>query len=165
MLSPSFGVSRTFETTLERLWAAFTDGTELSRWALPDGATVLRSEMALSPGGTYRFGVRLPDGNAIWGAWSIRRVEPPSLLSFEHAFTTEDGARAANPFDPVWPRTVRAEFRFAVQGGGTTVTVNLSPSEATADEAAAFRRAFSHLSHGWERALDRLDKRLSRPEV
>lgn len=161
MATPSFGVSRTYDTTLERLWAAFTDGAELAAWCTPPGARVLLSEMDLSVGGSYRYGLRLPDDAKMWGRWDIRRVEAPSLLAFVQYFTNGEGVASGNPHDPDWPRWLRSEFRFAMQGGGATVTINLAPHDATAAEAAAFRRGFAATSQGWERVLDALDARLA----
>lgn len=160
MVTPSFGVSRTFDTTLERLWMAFTRGDEMPLWCAPAGSEILRSEMALAVGDGYRFGLALPDGTTIWGAWDIRRVEPPSLLTFVQMFTDDAGRVSRNPLSEDWPLYLRAEFRFALQGGGATVTINLSPLEPTEIEVKAFRAAFAALSKGWERALDALDARL-----
>jgi uncharacterized protein YndB with AHSA1/START domain len=161
MLAPSFGVSRTFDTTLERLWKAFTDGEEMAAWALPPGATVLRNSLNLSVGGLYRFGVALQDGAQVWGAWDIRRIEPPSLLKFTFGLAGDEGGAARNPLDPNCPAKFQAEFRLAPQYGGTTVTINFAPVEATEAQAIAFRQTFGALSQGWERALARLDARLT----
>lgn len=157
MVTPSFGVSRTFDTTLERLWIAFTDEDELEAWYMPPDCQVLLSRMELSVGGAYRYGLETPDGAAIRGQWDIRRVERPSLLTFVQYFTDEAGAVTRDPHDPDWPCWLRSEFRFAIQGGGTTVTINLAPENAEAREIAAFRKGFLGLSHGWERTLDALE--------
>jgi hypothetical protein len=97
----------------------------------------------------------------MWGRWDIRRVETPSHLTFVQYFTDETGALARNPHDPDWPRWLKSEFRFALQGGGTTVTINLAPENAEANEIAAFRAGFAGLSQGWERILNALDSRLT----
>lgn len=165
MVTPSFGVSRTFDTSVELLWAAFTDGAELPHWCLPQGARVLLSQMNLSAGGAYRYGLKTPDGDTIWGQWDIRRVEPPSLLTFVQHFTDEAETLARNPLDPDWPRWLKSEIRFAAQFGGATVTINLAPQDATQAEISAFRKSIAGMSQGWERALDALDARLSRPKV
>jgi uncharacterized protein YndB with AHSA1/START domain len=161
VVTPSFGVSRTFDTTLERLWAAFTDSDELSAWYMPPDARVLLSRMELSLGGAYRYGLSMQDGAQIWGRWDIRRVETPSLLTFVQCFTDESGRLTRNPHDGNWPRWVKSEFRFALQGGGATVTVNLAPESATDAEIASFRKGFAGLSQGWERVLDALESRLT----
>jgi uncharacterized protein YndB with AHSA1/START domain len=163
VVTPSFGVSRTFDTTVERLWTAFTDEDELEAWYLPPDSQVLLSQMKLSRGGTYRYGVETPDGFAIWGQWDIRRVEPPSLLTFVQFFSDKAGAVARDPHDPEWPRLLSSEFRFATQFGGATVTINLSPLDASETEIAAFRMGLLGMSQGWERALDALAARLNRP--
>lgn len=157
MAVPSFGVSRTFDTALERLWVAFTDARQIAQWAPPPDWSVVRNDMKLSVGGTYRFGLRAPDDRTFWAAWEIRRVEPPSLVTFVHAFTDEQGTLGSNPLAPGWPQKLRGEIRCALQGGGATVTVNLAPLDASGSESSAFRAAFSAMSQGWERALDRLE--------
>lgn len=163
MVTPSFGVSRTFDTNLERLWAAFTEEDDLEAWYMPPDCQVLLSRMKLDAGGMYRYGFETPDGLSVWGRWDIRRVEPRSLMTFAQYFTSDAGALARNPHDPAWPRWLKTEFRFALQGGGATVTINLAPENADAPEIAAFRKGFLGLSQGWERALDALSARLSRP--
>lgn len=160
MVTPSFGVSRTFDTSLERLWTAFTDEDELEAWYMPPDCQVLLSRMNLSVGGTYRYGLETPDGLAMWGRWDIRRVERPNLLTFVQYFTDETGVLTRDPHDPDWPRWLRSEFRFALQGGGSTVTVNLAPENPEDAEIASFRKGFAGMSQGWERALNALDERL-----
>jgi uncharacterized protein YndB with AHSA1/START domain len=161
MVTPSFGVSRTFDTSLERLWAAFTDDGELSRWYMPPAARVLASHMDLSVGGSYRYGLDMPGGAQMWGRWDIARVAAPELLTFTQYFTDASGRIARNPHDPDWPLRLKSEFRFAIQGGGATVTINLAPLDATEAEIAAFRKGFAILSQGWERVLNALDAHLA----
>jgi HAMP domain-containing protein len=84
---------------------------------------------------------------------------------FAQYFTDEAGVLARNPYDPDWPRWLKSEFRFAAQFGGATVTINLSPQDATQAEISAFRKSIAGMSQGWERALDALDSRLNRPEA
>lgn len=160
MATPSFGVSRTFDVALERLWWAVTDAGELARWVLPPGARLLASRMELSVGGAFAFGVETPEGLELWGACGFLRLEPPGLLGFVHHFTDRDGRPARNPLDRAWPQRLRGECRCAVQGGGVTLTINLAPLDAAENEAAAFRRAFAMLSREFEGALDRLGARL-----
>jgi uncharacterized protein YndB with AHSA1/START domain len=163
VITPSFGVSRTFDTSLERLWAAFTVEDELAAWYMPPDSQVLLSRMELSGGGTYRYGLETPDGVTLWGQWDIHRVEPPELLTFVQYATDARGDLAPSPNGPDWPRKLRSEVRCALQGGGATVTINLSPLDPTESEVKAFRAAFAALSQGWERALDALDVRLTKP--
>jgi uncharacterized protein YndB with AHSA1/START domain len=161
MLIPSFGVSRTFDTTLERLWRAFTDGAELASWASPADAKALRSEVNLAIDGTCRFDVRTAQGVAVRCAWRVTRLEPPALVAFHHQFTDEGGRPVPNPLDQDWPPRLKGEIRCALQGGGATATINLAPLEPTEAQAAAFRLSFSAMSEGWERALDRLERCLA----
>jgi uncharacterized protein YndB with AHSA1/START domain len=161
LAAASFGVSRTYATTVERLWAAFTRPEELALWYMPPSARLVRNAMNLSVGGTYVYGLAMPDGGTMWGKWDISRVEPPALLTFVQCFTDEAGALARNPHDPDWPRWLRSEFRFAMQGGGATVTVNAAPLDPSGAETAAFRKGLASMSQGWERVLDALEARLT----
>lgn len=161
MTTPSFGVSRTFDTTLERLWTAFTDAGDLAAWCPPDGARLLHSDMVLAVGGRHRFCLDMPKRGPVRGVWDLRRVEPPTLLTFVQSFVDEDEAPVRNPFDLEWPTSLRVEIRFALQGGGATVTINLAPVEPAESEIAAFRKSFAALSRCWESALDILDAHLA----
>jgi uncharacterized protein YndB with AHSA1/START domain len=162
VVAPSFGVSRTFDTSLERVWASLTDGVELARWTVPPGGASLKCDMHLSIGGICRLGTGLPDGREVWCAWDIRRADAPARLSFVYSFTDANGRPARNPLDSAWPAALRVEVRIALQGGGATATISLSPVEPTEAEAAAFRRSFAAMSREWESALDRLDATLTR---
>jgi uncharacterized protein YndB with AHSA1/START domain len=165
VLIPSFGVSRTFETTVAVLWRAMTDAEALARWYMPPEARVLASEMNLQPGGAYRYGLAFPDGAQMWGQWRIERVDPAECLRFVQHFSDAEGGVTRNPHDPEWPRLIRAVIRTARQGDGATVTVNWTPEEASEAECAAFRAGMSAMSTGWELTLDRLDAYLSRPRA
>lgn len=161
MVAPSFGVSRTFDTALERLWSAFTDADELAAWGPPPGWTLERSSGVLSVGGAYRAEMRAPDGRQVWLDCELRRLDAPALVTFVLLWTGPEGESMPYPFGPNGPLRLRVEIRCARQGGGATATVNISPVEPDEREAAAFRGSFAALSLGWERALDRLERRLA----
>ncbi len=72
----------------------------------------------LTPGGEATYFMTGPEG-AMWGAWRVRAVDPPTSLEFINAFADTDGTPVADM--PVF--TVRV--RLTERDGGTRMEMHL----------------------------------------
>jgi uncharacterized protein YndB with AHSA1/START domain len=133
-------IKREFNVSRERVFAAWTDVQQASRWWLPRGFTTLACEIDLRVGGVWRRRMRSPDGAVILkhGVW--REITAPERLVFTYNTEHADGS--------VDPETL-VTLSFADLGGNRT-RMTLSHT--------AFESDFAQADHerGWIGSIDRL---------
>jgi uncharacterized protein YndB with AHSA1/START domain len=127
-----------FETTRERVFAAWTNPEALKRWWCPPGWHPLGIEVNLREGGRYRFSMQRESGAQVITAHGVfLTVEAPSRLVYTWIW---DGVF---PDMPVTKVTV--DFRTV--GGGTELELR--------QEGLSLVVCAQHLS-GWMDAFERL---------
>jgi uncharacterized protein YndB with AHSA1/START domain len=131
-------MTRDIAAPRERVFAAWTDARQASRWWAPQDCTPLSCEMDVRPGGAWRRRMRAPDGTVVtkWGVY--REVTAPERLVF--TYRTE----SAGVIDPETVVTVT----FADFGNRTRLTLRHT----------AFETDAARVGHqgGWTGALERL---------
>lgn len=75
-------VRRTIRASAERLFAAWTEPSQLKSWWGPEGVRCIGAEVDLRVGGSYRIGNQLPDGNIVWIRGEFESIERPRKLVF-----------------------------------------------------------------------------------
>ena len=75
-----FVISRVLDAPRDLVWKCFTDPEHMKHWWGPKGVKVLASKMDLRPGGTYHYGMQVPDGPMMWGKFVYREIVPPERL-------------------------------------------------------------------------------------
>ena len=63
----------------------------MKHWWGPKGFTVLSSKMDLRVGGSYHYGMKAPNGAAMWGLFKYREIVPQEKLVFINSFSDEQG--------------------------------------------------------------------------
>jgi uncharacterized protein YndB with AHSA1/START domain len=131
-------LTRDIAAPRERVFAAWTDIRQASRWWAPHDVTPLSCEMDVRPGGAWRRRMRARDGTVVtkWGVY--REVAAPERLVF--TYRTE----SAGVIDAETLVTVT----FADLGDRTRLTLRHTAFESDA----------ARLNHqgGWTSALERL---------
>ena len=151
-----FIISRTFDAPRELVWKAFTEPARMKEWWGPKGCTVIASKMDLRPGGTYHYGMRMPDGKEMWGKFVYREIVAPERLVFVNSFSDENGGLTRHPMSPTWPLEMLSTFRFTEADGRTTFTVEWRPLDGTAEERATFDSAHQSMTQGWSGTMEQL---------
>ena len=157
-----FVISRTFNAPRELVWQAFTDPERMKQWWGPKGFTVIASKMDLRPGGTYHYGMRAPDGSAMWGKFVYREIVPPQRMVLVNCFSDEAGGITRHPMSPTWPLEMLSTFLFEDEGGRTRLTIKWKPLNASAEETATFAGAHDGMRQGWTGTMDQLDAYLAK---
>jgi uncharacterized protein YndB with AHSA1/START domain len=83
-------VTRSFDAPLQRVFNAFTEPTELAKWWGPHGFTTPELELDLRVGGSYRFTMQPPDGEAFHLSGNYVEVQRPTRLSFTFRWDEPD---------------------------------------------------------------------------
>jgi uncharacterized protein YndB with AHSA1/START domain len=153
----AFIISRVFDAPRDLLWKCFTDPEHMKHWWGPKGVKVIASKMDLRPGGTYLYGMQMPDGNVMWGKFVYREIRPPEKLIFINSFSDEYGGLSRHPMAPTWPLEMLSVFTFEEQPGGKSkFTVQWSPHNATAEEQQTFDAGHASMTGGWSGTLGQL---------
>lgn len=131
-------LTRIFAAPRALVFAAWTDGEQLSRWCAPKGFTIPFSEGDIRPGGAWRSCMRTPDGVDCWLSGKYLALEKDRRIVFSHAW--EEAGR---------------------RGHETTVTVELS-NLGTKTKLTLRQEFFANAAErdghggGWSQCLDRL---------
>jgi uncharacterized protein YndB with AHSA1/START domain len=151
-----FVISRTFDAPRDLVWKAFTDPERMRHWWGPKGFTVIASKMDFRPGGTYHYGMRAPDGSAMWGKFVYQEITPPERMVLINSFSDEAGGITRHPMAPNWPLQMFSTFTFEAIGGKTKFTVRWSPHNATEEERKVFATSHDSMRGGWGGTMDQL---------
>jgi len=146
-------IERTFKASAERVFDAFTDPTQLTKWWWPNGFTCPSAEVDLRVGGTYRIAMQWPD--------SI-----PSDAQFSHSLSGEYyeidrphrlvmSGRAINDEQGELFATL-IEVTFEPCEGGTALTMRQSYFEPMPPA-----EAMAGAEQGWSEQLEKLERLLT----
>ena len=156
-----FVISRRLKAPRELVFACFTDPEHMKQWWGPKGSTVIASKMELRPGGFYHYGMRAPDGSAMWGKFTYREIETPSRIVLVNSFSDEGGGITRHPMAPTWPLHMLSTFLFEMEGDGTRLTIKWAPLDPTDEERATFEAGFAGMNQGWSGTFEQLETYLA----
>lgn len=144
-------VSRKLAAPPERVWAAWTDPDEVTRWWGPRGFTTTIHEMDVRPGGLWRHTMHGPDGTDYPN--EIRFLEVVELRRIVYAHAGGPEGVPHGSFVGTWT--------FEPEGDGTRLTMRLEFESVADRELAAKRGALE----GSRQTLERLSMRLNEGRV
>lgn len=138
-------LERTFATSPERVFAAWTEPEVLRRWfaAGPDWSSV-GVEVDLRVGGRYRLSMTGPAGGTHTIVGEYLQVVRPELLVYTWRQDPSDSSAAADP------TLVTVRFRAAPEGTTVLLTHTRFPAKRERDRHG----------DGWRACLDNLDRRV-----
>ena len=151
-----FIISREFPVAREKVWRAWTEPERLQQWFSPKGFSVIAAKLDLRAGGTYHYGMRMPDGKEMWGKWLIREVKKPERLVFINTFSDPHGGLTRHPFAPEWPQKMLSTITFEEKGSGTLLTIHWEPIEASEAEIRTFDQGRPSMTQGWSGTFENL---------
>ena len=83
-------LSRVIAAPRSRVFQAFTDPSQITRWFGPKGFTTKTLEIDIREGGRWRFVYTGPDGTRYENRMVFLRVDPPRLMEIEHGSDVDD---------------------------------------------------------------------------
>ena len=158
-----FSTSRVLDAPRERVWKAWTDVQELSKWFGPKGTKIVSAKNDLHPGGIFLYAMKGEDGQVSWGKWVHREISPPSKLVWVISFSDENGGVARHPTAPDWPLEMLSTTVFDDEAGGRTrLTLRWKPLHPTEAERKAFHSGLESMNKGWNGTFEQLESYLAR---
>lgn len=132
-------ITRTFDASPERLFAAWTEPAEIARWYGPAGvdAPAHRISVDLRPGGRWELTMVRRDGGGEFAiGYEILEVDPPALLVMR-----------SDPM-PHMPEPSVVRIAITDEGGRTTLTLTDGPMPAAgaAGAEAGYESALAALA-------------------
>ena len=116
-------VTRLIDAPRRVVFAAWTEPEHIACWWGPQGFTTIHCEMDVRVGGTYRFGMRSPQGTEHWKRGIYREIVEPERIVFTFAWEEADGRLG---------RELLTTVTFAEEGGKTRLTLRQGPFDTTA---------------------------------
>jgi uncharacterized protein YndB with AHSA1/START domain len=107
---------RVFDAPRALVWKAFTEADRLAQWWGPRGWQNTTYTLDATPGGTWHYCMRGPDGMESWGKAIYREVVEPERLVYLDVFSNAEGGVVEGM--PTMVITVE----FAERDGKTVVT-------------------------------------------
>ena len=141
-------VRKTIPATPERLFAAWTEPEQLTRWWGPGGFSCPAAEVDLRPGGIFRTVMRSPEGQVINNVGCFLEIATNRRLVWTIAL--QPGFRPSDPSFDV--PTFTAVISIEPHGRGTRYTALAMHK----DEASRNTHDRMGFSEGWGTALDQL---------
>jgi uncharacterized protein YndB with AHSA1/START domain len=145
-------IERTLKASPERVFDAFTDPNQLTKWWWPNGFTCPAAEVDLRIGGTYRLAMEWPDFIPAEAQFShhmggeyFEIDRPHRLVMSGRAVNDEQGELFATLI----------ELTFEARDGGTALTMRQSYFEPMPPA-----EAMAGAEQGWSEQLDKLERLL-----
>jgi len=146
-------IERTLKASPERVFDAFTDPGQLTKWWWPNGFTCPAAEVDLRVGGTYRLEMEWPDFipteaqfSHYMGGEYYEIDRPHRLVMSGRAVNDEQGELFATLI----------ELTFGARDGGTALTMRQSYFEPLPPA-----EAMAGAEQGWSEQLDKLERLLA----
>jgi len=92
---------------------------------------------------------------------AIREINAQEKLVLLQSFSSAQGDATRHPMAPVWPLFTRSTTTLTEQDGGTLLTLEWAPHEASDAEQAVFAASHASLNQGWSGTFEQLESYLS----
>ena len=146
-------MERTFTSSPERVFDAFTDPDQLTQWWWPNGFTCPAAEVDLRVGGTYRLAMEWPD--SIPSAAQFSHYMAGEYYEIDRPHRLVMSGRVVNDEQGELFATL-IELTFEARNGGTALTMRQSYFEPMPPA-----EALSGAEQGWAEQLDKLERLLA----
>lgn len=103
-------ITRVIDAPPKRVFEAWADPQQITRWFSPEGFLNETLEIDIRPGGRWRFVYVGPDGTRYENRMVFLRIDPPHLIEIEHGSDIDAD-----------PARFRVTVTFDAQANGKTV--------------------------------------------
>lgn len=155
-----FVISRQLKAPRQLVWEVYSQPEHLANWFAPKGVRMTHNAMDFRVDGTFHYCQSMENGVTVWGLWKFREIQAPEKIVLMQHFSDASGGVARNPWNANWPLCTLSTTTFTEQDGGTLLTIEWDPYEASEAEQATFLEGHSSMRPGWSSVLDRLEEYL-----
>jgi len=152
----TFTIARVFDASHELVWKAWTEPERLAQWFGPKGFKLTVKKADFVEGGLLHLRMEGPNGLEMWSKWEIRELLPPHRLIFVNCFSNAEGGLGRHPGAPEWPQRMLSTVSLEERDGRTTVTVQSTPIDESANERDVFAKNHDSMRGGWGGTFEQL---------
>jgi uncharacterized protein YndB with AHSA1/START domain len=158
-----FVINRTFDASIDLMFAMWTEAKHLGQWLAPTGAEVDFIRADIKPGGSSFYCMTVPGGGKMYGRADYLEIKKPDHIVYSQQFCDENEKVTRHPMSPTWPETMLTTVQLSEEGPDRTrVTLTWEPFGAvTKEEMETFVQARSGMTQGWTGSLDKLEEVLA----
>jgi len=119
-------ISRVFNATVEQVWEAWSDASEVKKWWGPTGFSCPLATIDFREGGTSLLAMRPPKDfgdEDLYSIWTYQKIVPMEKIEYVHNLADQDGHK----IDPVtinmpadFPQDQHHTITFKVLGANET---------------------------------------------
>jgi uncharacterized protein YndB with AHSA1/START domain len=145
-------ITRIYDASVETVWDAWTDPDQVAQWWGPRGFTTTTYSKDVSPGGSWVYNMRGPDGTDYPSRANYLEVEKYTKLVYDHG--------ASDDLPPLF----RVIVLFSDLKGKTKLEMSMTlPTPEAAEETRLFIKKVGGYST-WDRLSEYLEKEASGKE-
>jgi len=157
----AFVILRHLNAPQSLVWDVYSQAEHLLHWFGPKGVSMSHSAMDFRVGKTFHYCQALDGGGNLWGLWQFKEIDAPTKIVLLQHFSDAQGGVSRNPWNASWPLKTLSTTTFAEQDGGTLLTIEWMPQDASDLELETFLAGHASMTPGWNSVLDRLEEYLS----
>ncbi len=148
-------IVRVFDAPRERVWKAWADPEQVTKWWGPKEFTAPFCKIDLRVGGKFLYCMRSPDGKDYWGTGVYREIVPMERIVCTDSFADEKGnvvPATHYGMSSDFPLEMLVTVTFEDIGGKTRLTLKHVGNPAGAERDGA--------EQGWSQSFDKLAEAL-----
>lgn len=151
-------IMRTFNSSVENLWKAWTNEAYIKEWWGPEGFSAPVIKIDLRKGGKYLYSMKDNNGKMYWSGGEFIDINPLKSLTVKDYFSDENGNKV-DPLDynmdPDFPKESIVNIKFDKEGNKTKLSIIYPPPDSNATRDAIKK---SRMEEGWNSSLNKLQK-------
>lgn len=101
----------------------------------------------------------------MWGKFVYREIDAPNRLVYVSSFSDEDAHTTRAPFSQTWPLEMFNTLSLTEQGGKTTLTLQSTPLNPTAEERSTFEEVLLSIKQGFAGTIAQLTDYLAKAKA
>ncbi len=159
----TFVINRSFNTSVEVMYAMWTNPKNISEWLAPTGASMNFIKADIQTGGTTFWKMESPHG-VMFGKAKYLEMNRPNKIVYTQQFVDENENISRHPMAPTWPETMLTTVEFSAEDTNQTrVKITWEPhGKTTHDEVETFKNARAGMTMGWTGSFDKLEDHLAK---
>ncbi len=159
----TFVINRSFNTSVEVMYALWTNPKNISAWLAPTGASMNFINADIKVGGGTFWRMEGEHG-VMFGKAKYLEMNPPNKIVYTQQFVDENENISRHPMAPTWPETMLTTVEFSAEDTNQTrVKITWEPhGKTTHDEVETFKNARAGMTMGWTGSFDKLEDHLAK---
>lgn len=158
-----FFITRSFDASMEQVYAMWADPEHLKHWLPPSGASMELLRTAVGVGQSSFYCMTLPGDARVYGLIHYLVLDAPNRLVYTQQFCDAEERVLRPPFFQDWPLTMIATIELTAESlTRTRVRVRWEPSAASPADLAEFIKQRAGMTLGWTGSFDKLEALLAK---